>query len=240
MSLVISLFIAGALSYALRGPIRRMPLLFYGIALAVAVIMATNAIAAVSPIAARVLFPYLQQGVLAFAFLSVVMFVGVLPEGRIQRALRPIRGELSIIASIFIAGHVAHYANPMLTRVFSSGLGSTPGTFVGTLLSVLLVILLVVLTVTSFKVVRTAMRPSTWKRVQLLAYPFYLLIFCHVFAMLLPSAVASGTKAFVSVVLYALIAVIYVAARLYRAYANRRVKSESGPVAGDRLLESSC
>lgn len=222
MNLLVACILAGGFSYFLRKPIRRHPGVFYLVALAVDVLIMTDAIADLSPAAARMLFPYLQQSLFAFGILSVVMMVGVLPEGNLKRALRPIRGELSIIASILIAGHVVHYANPMLTRVFFEGMDATTGTFWGTVLSLVLIALLVVLTVTSFKIVRNAMSPATWKRVQMLAYVFYGLVFCHVFAMLLPSAMSGGNKAVVNVVLYAVVLLTYVVGRLGRAHRDRR------------------
>lgn len=221
MSLIVSMIVAAVLAYGLREPLRRAPVPFYLAALAVAALAATGALSAASPVTARAAFPYLQQGIFAFALLSVVMFTSVLPEGRLRRALRPIRGELSIIACILIAGHVAHYANPMLTRVLSGNFGATAGAFWGTVLSLALVALLVVLTITSFRAVRSAMRPAVWKRVQRLAYLFYGLVFCHIFAMLAPSAAAAGERALVSVVLYGAILAAYVIGRLYRAFAER-------------------
>ncbi|MEC4175106.1 hypothetical protein VIN30_01410 [Adlercreutzia sp. R7] len=225
MNLIVACILAGGFSYFLRKPIRKHPGVFYLVALAVDALMMTNAIAGFSPVAARMLFPYLQQSLFAFGILSVVMMVGVLPEGSLKRSLRPIRGELSIIASILIAGHVVHYANPMLTRVFFGGMDATAGTFWGTVLSLVLIALLVVLTVTSFKVVRNAMASVTWKRVQMLAYVFYGLVFCHVFAMLLPSAMGGGAKAVVNVVLYVAILLVYVVGRLGRAYRDRHAEN---------------
>ena len=219
--MLIALALAAAFAYFLRRPLREHAWAFYGMACVIDVLMVADAIARVSPVIARVLFPYLEQSLFAFGLLTIVMLVGVLPEGNLKRSLRPIRGELSIVAALLIAGHVIHYANPMLTRMFFGGLGASGGTFWGTVLSMALIVLLVVLTVTSFKAIRSAMKPATWKRVQMLAYPFYLLVFCHVFAMLFPSAMSGGEKATVNVALYAIVLVVYAVARFARAKKDR-------------------
>lgn len=230
MSLIISLILSMVFAYGLRKPLRLHPWAFYVAALVVDALMISNAIAAVSPVVSRMLFPYLQQSVFAFGLLTVVMAVGALPEGNLKRALRPVRGELSIVASILIAGHVVHYANPMLTRVFFGNMPTTTAAFWGTVLSLVLVVLLVMLAVTSFRAVRNAMSPTAWKRVQVFAYPFYLLVFCHIFAMLLPSAMSGGAKAMVNVGLYAIILLAYVVGRLVRASADRHVEDDSAEV----------
>ena len=46
--------------------------------------------------------------------------------------------------------------------------------------------LLLVLGVTSFNFVKKRMRKESWKRVQMLAYPFFLLVYAHLLLMLLP------------------------------------------------------
>ncbi len=221
MDLIVALILSALFSYFCSRFIRKAPWAFYAGALVIDALVISNVFAGSFAAASRALFPYFQQGVLGFALLVVVMFVGALPDGKIARTLRPVRGELSIIACILIAGHVVHYANPMLFRVLSGSLGATAATFWGTVLSLVLVALFVVLTVTSFRFVRNAMSPKAWKRVQLLAYPFFILTFLHIFIMLAPSALYAGGKALVNIVVYAAILVAYAVARLYRAYVAR-------------------
>lgn len=237
MNLLIALALAAAFAYFLRWPLREHAWAFYGMACVVDVLMVTDAIARVSPVIARVLFPYLEQSLFAFGLLTIVMLVGVLPEGNLKRSLRPIRGELSIVAALLITGHVIHYANPMLTRALFDGMDASVMAFWGTVLSMVLIVLLTILTATSFKAIRSAMKPATWKRVQMLAYPFYLLVFCHIFAMLLPSALGGGEKAMVTVTLYAVVLAIYAVARFARAKKDKQSESVQ-PIAVEQLVAS--
>lgn len=223
MNLVIALVVAIGFAVLLREPIRKFPIAFYVLAVAVDAVFLTQAISSISVVVGRALFPFIQQGLFAFGLLSVVMYIGVLPEGsRLKRHLRPVRGELSIIASILIVGHVLNYFQPIFIRAFA-GAGVKAGVFAGVLLSVALVVLLAILMVTSFRHVRNAMDAALWKRVQLLAYPFYLMVFCHIMAMLLPSAMNGAGRASAAVMLYAVLGIGYVALRLWRARRDRKV-----------------
>ena len=87
-------------------------------------------------------------------------------------------------------------------------------------LALVLLALLAVLGVTSLKSVRTRMASTPWKRLQRLAYPFYLLACAHVACSLLPAALHGGTAAQTSIVAYA--AVAYLVLRLMRFAMDRR------------------
>ena len=93
--------------------------------------------------------------------------------------------------------------------------------------------LLVVLGVTSFNVVKKRMKKETWKRVQLLAYPFWGLVYVHLLLMLVPSALRGGAPAQMAVVVYSVVFVGYAVLRIRRAAIDRR-KEESGRV-GDAV-----
>lgn len=217
MSLAIALLVAAAFAVAFRGPIKRAPGLFYALAVLLDVLALGDVLASAAPLVFRALFPYLQQGLLAFGMLSVVMFIGVFPDGSfVKRALRPVRGQLSIIASILIVGHVAHYLQPVFLRALG-GNASSAAMMLGVVLSAVLVVLLAVLAVTSINVVRSALRPTTWKAIQRFAYLFYGLVFCHVIAMLAPSALNGAERACLSIGIYIALMIAYVGARTMRA-----------------------
>lgn len=222
MDLVIALISAVIFAVLFREPMRRHPIVFYALAISVDIAFLTRAISSLSAVAGRMLFAYMQQGLFAFGLLSVVMFIGVLPEkSRAKRYLRPVRGELSVVACIFIVGHVLNYLQPVFMRVVG-GADVRASVFTGVLISVILVALLTILTVTSFRSVRDAMPATSWRRIQLFAYPFYFLMFCHVMAMLLPSALSGANRATIAVALYAILGLSYVTLRLWRLYCDRR------------------
>ena len=94
-------------------------------------------------------------------------------------------------------------------------------------LALALFALLVVLGVTSFNVVKKRMKKETWKRVQLLAYPFWGLVYVHLLLMLVPSALRGGAPAQMAVAVYSVVFVGYAVLRIRR-------KEESGRV-GDAV-----
>lgn len=229
MNLIIALVAAVGFAVLLRGPIKKFPVAFYVLAIVVDAVFLAQAISSFSAVAGRALFPFMQQGLFAFGLLSVVMFIGVLPESsKAKRYLRPVRGELSIIASILIIGHVINYFQPIFMRALS-GAGVKTSVLAGVVLSVVLVVLLAILMVTSFRHVRNAMDATVWKRVQLLAYPFYVLVFCHITAMLMPAALNGAGRAVVVVALYAVLLVAYAGLRLWRASRERGQSAAQAP-----------
>lgn len=223
MELLIALAASAAFALAFRNPLKAHPAAFYAAAVLVSAAFASHLVLAAAPVAGRALFPYVQRCLFAFGLLTVVMFVGVLPEGsKLRRHLAPVRGELSIVASILVAGHVANYALSYLAQL-AGGLSGMPATMLASFAtSAVLTALLALLAVTSLNAVRTRMDAVSWKRVQLLAYPFYLLIYVHLALILAPSASSPEQKAFFSIVVYTVIFASYAVARLVRAATAKR------------------
>lgn len=151
------------------------------------------------------------------------MFVGVLGEKNPLRThLMPIRRQLSILACIFAVGHIAFYAAsyvPRLTSAFTGNLAFSLG------LAALITALMAVLWVTSFSVVKHAMKAASWKRVQRLAYPFYVLTYVHLALLLMPSALAGNDVAVLSITVYSIVMGAYVVLRLRKALADRRTEA---------------
>ena len=118
--------------------------------------------------------------------------------------LKPVRAELSIVAWLLSLGHVAVYGATYLPRIASGGAtnGNVAASFA---VAVVLLALLAVLGVTSFNLVKRRMRTETWKKVQKLAYPFFLLTYVHLLLMLAPSALHGGVAATTSVAVYSIV-----------------------------------
>ena len=158
-----------------------------------------------------------------FLLFSIVMFAGVLGEKNPLRThLMPIRRQLSILACIFAVGHIAFYAAsyvPRLTSAFTGNLAFSLG------LAALITALMAVLWVTSAQRVKHAMKAASWKRVQRLAYPFYVLTYVHLALLLMPSALAGNDVAVLSIAVYSIVMGAYVVLRLRKALADRRTEA---------------
>ena len=82
-----------------------------------------------------------------------------------------------------------------------------------------------VLWVTSAQRVKHAMKAASWKRVQRLAYPFYVLTYVHLALLLMPSALAGNDVAVLSIAVYSIVMGAYVVLRLRKALADRRTEA---------------
>jgi DMSO/TMAO reductase YedYZ heme-binding membrane subunit len=208
---------------ALRVPIKKAPWLFYLLALALVGYYIYEYFYGTNVLVWRYLLVSVQRGSLALAFLMIVMFIGVLPDGsRLRSYLYPIRQELSITGCILVFGHIAIYINSYIMR-FLTGFATTSLNIAASLVvAMLLVVLLMILLVTSFTVVRKRMGPKRWKSVQRLAYPFFLIIYVHLLLLLLPSALAGVPVMVFNVSLYTALFAVYSVLRLRKFFLDRQ------------------
>ena len=223
MTLVAALAASVILAFAVRNPLKKAPVLIYVLAAAVA---ASGMVLTLAPPADPLLRAYayaVQKGQLAFGMFAVVMYIGVLPQAsKAYGWLAPVRGKLSIVAWILIIGHVAQYAVSFLPRLFAPG--GVQGVMLAALVAALaLTLLLIALGITSVSVVRQAMKPAVWKRVQRLAYAFFALAYVHLALMLAPSAVAGGATAQVGLAVYTAVVAAYAVLRVARWRSDARV-----------------
>lgn len=226
MSFLYALLGAVAFAGLLRNPLKRAPLVFYAIAVALVVLFLARNTVMLPAVIDRPLFLVMQKCLAAEALFVVVMFIGVFGENsRIRAWLMPIRAELSILACLLALGHIVAYLSTLGMRIVSNASGYSPNILASFCLSLLLVVLLIVLGVTSFKTLKKRMNAKTWKRIQWFAYPFFLLTWVHVLLYLLPSALQGGTAARMSVTVYSVVFVVYVVARSAVALKNRRAQS---------------
>lgn len=103
--------------------------------------------------------------------------------------------------------------------------GVSPNVVTALILSLGLVMMLAVLALTSFALVRTNMAAKSWQRVQLLAYPFFLLTFVHALLFLLPSALAGNRSVILRVALYSLLFLAYIILRVKKQLKEQREKA---------------
>ena len=161
----------------------------------------------------------IQKGQVGFAFLAIVMFVGAFRDGSaVRKALQPVRGELSIVATILMIAHVVPSYAGMV-----GALGSLRPTVIALLgIAVVLIVLLAVLAVTSLQAVKRAMKSNSWKRVQWLAYAFFALIFFHMLGYMMVPVAAGSPDASAALAFYGMVYASYAVARVRRAWADER------------------
>ncbi|WP_302384665.1 ferric reductase-like transmembrane domain-containing protein [uncultured Adlercreutzia sp.] len=234
MRFVVALVLSFALVWLCAKPLKRCPAPFYLGAVALVGLYLWGTGANVRGEAWSYFQPLMQRCALAFLLFSIVMFVGVLGERNPLRVhLMPIRRQLSILACIFACGHIAFYAAsyvPRLTSAFSGNLAFSLG------LAALITALMAVLWATSAQRVKHTMKAASWKRVQRLAYPFYVLTYVHLALLLMPSAMAGNNVAVLSIAVYSIVMGAYVVLRLRKAAADRL--AEPAAAASDLDLEA--
>ena len=222
MAFLITLACAVVLVIALKPAIKKAPIVWYAIAVVLVVLYLAGTQGLLPAAIKGAVFLLLQKGMLAMALFAIVMYIGVLPvDSKPRTYLTPIRSELSIIACILIFGHMAAYAMSYVPRILSGGV-IVSFVAVGLGVAAVLTVLWAVLGVTSFGGVKACIAAQTWTRIQRWAYVFYALMYVHVLARLLPSALAGGASATQSVVVYTVVFAVYAVARIARAAVDRK------------------
>lgn len=202
--------------------IKGHPGAWYALCFAIDVLFAAT-LMGLLPSAVRQAMLYLVgKCALPLALFAVVMFIGAFSrESKVGLALRPIRAELSLMACILSVGHMAFYLRSYVPVLFAGGevKGNVAASFV---LALVLLCLLVLLGVTSLGSVKRRMDAKKWKKLQLLAYPFFLLVYVHLVIMLAPAAIGGGSAAVASIAVYSALFGCYAVARVHRALVDRK------------------
>lgn len=220
--IVLACTLAGV--FVLRNPIRKAPVVFYALAIALVVVFFCSGMLHLPRSVDTLLFTLVRKCTLALALFVVVMLIGAFPhDSKVRRWLQPIRAELSIIAWILSLGHMAAYLSGYMTRLVSGAMDGA--VFAAIVVALVLFVLLLVLGVTSFQFVKQRMTRASWRRVQKFSYVFFALVYVHLMLMLLPPALQGGSVAQVSVAVYSVIFIAYAVARVSYALKSRE---ESG------------
>lgn len=234
MTFLILLVVAVAVTVVFKKPIKRFPWVFYIVAALLSALYFANrvyGVPALDGIPRSLLLVTMQKGSLGVAFFVIVMYVGVFDRSsKVRSFLSPIRGELSIIAWILVLGHIAFYAMTYFPTMFGGGVFK--GNVMASLVcGIVLFFLVMVLGITSISAIRKAMNNQLWKGIQRWAYLFYALVYAHMVAILLPSALGGAATARTSVIVYTVIFGVYLVLRIYRAVQDckkTRVKEATG------------
>lgn len=227
MRFIVALVLSFALIWACAKPLKKYPVPFYIGAIAMIGVYFWGTSVGMRGDAWSLFQPLMQRCALAFLLFSIVMFVGVLGEKNPLRThLMPIRRQLSILACIFAVGHIVFYGASYIPRISSAFTGNLAFSLG---LAALITALMTVLCITSFQIVKHGMSAAAWKRVQRLAYPFYVLIYVHLALLLMPSAAVGNQVAVMSIVVYSLIVGAYVVLRIAKALADRKAMPAAAP-----------
>ena len=157
------------------------------------------------------------QGGLAGALFIFVMYAGAVPDkSTFRRAVMPIRGQLSILASILTLGHNIAYGKTYFVYLFTQASSLRLNVLLAALCSIVMILIMLPLFITSFLCIRKKMQPKKWKRLQRLAYIFYALMFVHVLLLNTTSAREGKWTAILNITLYSLLFLVYASLRLCR------------------------
>lgn len=227
MDIVIALVCAIAFLAIFRIPIQRHPGIFYALALLLDALLLVGQSVGAPVVVWRAVLSLHSRCLFAFALFAIVMFIGVLKDGsKLKTLLLPVRAELSIMATLLVAGHVWNYASVYVAKLVSGTFGSD---MLGAGVAFALVIVLIPLAVTSAKAIKRRMSGATWKRVQRFAYAFWALVYAHVALVLGFSAAAGGASAQESLAVYTVLFALYLILRLVRFAADKRHETRCAP-----------
>lgn len=138
--------------------------------------------------------PYVQEGIIGYGLLNVVMFTGVLPDQwKLTVKLRAYRAFYSILGFILIVPHA--FLNLFVDKQID-------------IFGIAAMIIMIPLFITSFNVVKKEVQSAEWVKLQKVSYSVYMAIFIH----LLVVADWPGK------VLYGILMTLYINNKLVKEY----------------------
>lgn len=192
MYTLISLGIVLIFSLLFAKYIKKYPVVFYVLALAVAAyIISFRALGVSLAPLPKMLSSYILKGGIPGAFFIVVMYIGAFNDRfSIVKRLKSIRAELAIIGTIVTLAHniaLGFFGKAYFLNIFH-GIQAfkRPERYYAAWASAILICLMIPLAITSFKSVRKRMSQASWKKLHKLAYLFYFLTFVHVSFLWIP------------------------------------------------------
>ena len=221
MNFLVALTVTVVACFALRGSIKKAPVVFYALSIAMVVIYFAS-FAATPPRWLQIALA-LTMGhcFLPIAMFAVVMYIGIFPyDGKVRHWLQPVRGPLSIMACFLALGHMIQYLMVYAPRVIG-GAEVSGNVLVSFFVAVLLFALILVLGVTSFEFVKKRMTAVTWKKIQRFAYLFYAATYFHLAIMLAPAALSGSSQAQASLGIYTVVFGVYLVARIILSIQRR-------------------
>lgn len=221
MTFTYSIIIASLFIGVFRNQLKERPVLFYVISIIVsflAVVMVWSG-GKWPPLVAEFVIPVFARGGLAGAFFVIVMMTGALPnKTSLIKILMPVRGELSIIASILTLGHNMAYGKTYFVALLCNSSQMPVAQRLAAYCSLAMILLMLPLFITSFKTVRRKMKGKNWKQLQRTAYLFYALLAAHIMLLCIPNALKGREGYILTVAVYGTIFVSYFICRILKAF----------------------
>jgi DMSO/TMAO reductase YedYZ heme-binding membrane subunit/uncharacterized protein with FMN-binding domain len=230
MVFILSLALALLLVLLLGDCIKKYANIFYiiSVLISLAVIIITWCNISLPAFVSSRLLPIFARGGLAGALFVIVMVTGALPNGsKAIKRLMPIRGQLSIMASILTLGHNIAYGKTYFVLLFTNASKMPMYQVLAACCSIVMLIIMLPLFITSFMVVRRKMKAKKWKQLQRLAYIFYALLYCHVILLNYSRALRGIRISQITVVVYTVVFGGYAICRVLKASAIRYKKQDN-------------
>lgn len=232
MVFVIALAIAWTFALACGKAIKKHAGIFYAVSV---ILAAGSAVCAYAGLTAGFplwfstwVWPIVARGALGTAIFVVVMMTGAFPNGSAAiKKLMPIRGELSIIASILTLGHNVTYGKTYFVMLFTQPEMLSGTQFAACLTSLAMICIMVPLFVTSFKAVRRKMSAKKWKKLQRAAYAFYALIYVHIMLLSVPMYMRGISSYMANIVVYTAVFGVYGVMRVHKAVVMKRKRTNA-------------
>ena len=209
-------------------PLKKNPVPFYLIfaGLSLAVVIVDRLGISFEGFFGNYIYPLFSKASLGAGFFVLVMYAVTFKNGsRAIKLLMPLRGELSIIASILALGHIVAYGITYLSKLITAPAKMQPVVLIATIFSVIMVLVLLPLFITSFKKIRRKMNPCNWKRLQRCAYGFYFLVYLHVVLFNITAALRGSERSIINVCVYSAVFLWYLICRIlkYRSTKNKNM-----------------
>lgn len=116
------------------------------------------------------------KGFLSTGLFIIVMFTGALStKWFIKKPLTILRGEIAIIACIFIIPHMFESLLFWLVGIYNS-----QNLLLILIVGIITFVIAIPLCITSFKRIKMKMNPKRWKKIQKWSYLFYFLVYFHI------------------------------------------------------------
>ncbi len=222
--LLLALVFYGAAADLMKKYSRAFYLCFYALVLLM-VVLYSRGYDQSMPAGLKFVTDLFHRGVMATATFIIVMYLGVVRKhNAVTRRYMRIRGEMSIVGCLMALTHNILFGSHYFVAFFDQGAFMPMQTRIAAVVSMALIAMMIPLFVTSFPAVRKKMKGKSWKNLQRLAYPFYMLLYAHV--MLLYSMAPEKNR--LSIIVYTLVYVAYAVLRLKKAllsYLKRQAAS---------------
>lgn len=221
----ISLIIAVALTIALQKPLKKYPVPFYIITLGLCILVNLVSFETAPAWVSSYILDLFRRGALGTALFVVVMYAGAFKNGsKCMKILMPIRGQLSIIASILCLCHNVFYGKTYFIAMATHPAGLPVHQLIAGILSILMILIMVPLFIMSFRTIRRKMKGKTWKKIQRLAYGYYAMLYIHICILLVPHAWNGQIQYAISITIYSLIYGVYAVMRFNKTKFAGKIK----------------